>query len=169
MPQSDPSQQRALHQLYEQHNDWLRGWIRKRLDCSEQSADLTHDTFLQVLLRRKASELREPRAYLSSIARSLLIDRFRRRALEQAYLEALASRPEALQPSPEAHSLVIETLLEIDSMLDELGPRGREIFLMAQLDGMSLVGIGQHLGISTNTVRKHFVRAMARCLLLVED
>ncbi|TBV15837.1 secretin and TonB N-terminal domain-containing protein [Stutzerimonas kirkiae] len=69
MPQPDPSQQRALQQLYEQHNDWLRSWIRKRMDCSEQAADLTHDTFLQVLLRRKAIELREPRAYLSSIAR----------------------------------------------------------------------------------------------------
>ncbi|TBU99269.1 sigma-70 family RNA polymerase sigma factor [Stutzerimonas kirkiae] len=169
MPQPDPSQQRALQQLYEQHNDWLRSWIRKRMDCSEQAADLTHDTFLQVLLRRKAIELREPHAYLSSIARSLLIDRFRRRALERAYLEALASHPETLQPSPENHSLVIEALLEIDGMLDELGPRGREIFLMAQLDGMSFVSIGQRLGISTNTVRKHFVRAMARCLLLIED
>lgn len=161
--------QNAVHELYDQHHDWLRGWLRKRMGCSESAADLAHDTFIRLMVTRKAFDLREPRAYLSSIARSLLIDRFRRQNLEQAYLQTLAALPEPVDISPEESSIIIETLLEIDTLLDGLGGRAREIFLLAQLDGLSFVEIGRQLDISVNTVRKHFVRAMTHCLLLIED
>lgn len=161
--------QHALHQLYRDHHGWLQHWLRKKLGCSEQAADLAQDTFVRVITQRKLLELREPRAYLSTIARSLMIDLFRRRTLEQAYLETLATLPEPVAISPQTRSIIIETLLQIDALLDGLGPRAREIFLMAQLDGLSFVEIGRRLGISTNTVRKHFVRAMTHCLLLIED
>ncbi|MGL4316025.1 MAG: sigma-70 family RNA polymerase sigma factor [Pseudomonas sp.] len=168
-PATDPATQQAVHTLYREHHDWLRLWLRKRLPCAESAADLAQDTFVRVLVSRKAFDLREPRAYLSSIARSLMIDGFRRRALEQSYLEALAQLPEPQEISPEARVLILETLLEIDRMLDGLGARGREIFLLAQLDGLSHVEIGRRLGLSTNTVRKHLLRALTQCLLLIED
>lgn len=144
-------------------------WLRKRLPCAENAADLAQDTFVRVLTSRQAQDLREPRAYLSSIARSLMIDGFRRKALEQSYLEALASMPEPLDISPETRVLILETLVEIDHMLDNLGKRSREIFLLAQLEGLSHVEISRRLGVSTNTVRKHLVRALTQCMLLIED
>ena len=74
-----------------------------------------------------------------------------------------------MEISPETRSLIIETLMEIDRLLDGLGGRTREIFLMAQLDGLSYVEIGRRLGVSVTTVKKHAVRALTHCLLLVED
>ncbi|NIE73966.1 sigma-70 family RNA polymerase sigma factor [Pantoea sp. Ap-967] len=168
MPSVDPLQHQAVQSLYAEHHPWLCAWLRKRLGCFDHAQDLAQDTFIRVLLQRKAPELREPRAYLSSVARSLMIDRFRRRALEQAYLETLAARPEALDVSPEARLMIIETLLEIDRMLDGLGARTREIFLLAQLDGLSYVEIGKQLNVSVNTVKKHAVRALTHCLLAAE-
>lgn len=161
--------QKAVHSLYEDHHSWLCGWLRNKLGCVDHAADLAQDTFLRVLTLRKAAELREPRAYLSSIARSLMIDMFRRRALEQAYLEALAARPEPLDISPETRLQIIETLVDIDRLLDGLGSRTREVFLMAQLDGLSYVEIARRLEVSVTTVKKHAMRAMTQCLLLVED
>ncbi|ARU89243.1 sigma-70 family RNA polymerase sigma factor [Pseudomonas sp. M30-35] len=168
-PSTEPTAQQTLHSLYREHHAWLRLWLRKRLPCAESAADLAQDTFVRVLTSRKTQDLREPRAYLSSIARSLMIDGFRRRALENSYLETLALMPEPLEISPETRVLILETLLEIDRMLDNLGARGREIFLLAQLEGLSQVEIGRRLGVSTNTVRKHLVRALTQCLLLIED
>lgn len=165
----DIATQQAVQVLYREHHDWLRHWLRKRLPCTENAADLAQDTFVRVLSSRQAFDLREPRAYLSSIARSLMIDGFRRRALEQSYLDALAAQPEPLDISPEERALIIETLLEIDRLLDGLGPRCREIFLLAQLDGLSHVEIGRRLGVSTNTVRKYVVRGLTQCLLLMGD
>lgn len=54
-------------------------------------------------------------------------------------------------------------------MLDGLGPRTRQIFLMAQLEELSYVEIGQRLGVSVTTVKKHLSKALLQCLLLVED
>ena len=169
MSSVDLSLQHALHTLYEDHHNWLCGWLRKRLGCVDHAADLAQDTFIRVLTQRRAPELREPRAYLSTVARSLMIDLFRRRAVEQAYLETLALIPEPVAFSPEARTLIIETLMEIDRLLDGLGSRTREIFLMAQLDGLSYVEIGRRLGVSVTTVKKHAVRALTHCLLLIED
>ncbi|WP_188036282.1 sigma-70 family RNA polymerase sigma factor [Pseudomonas sp. EZ-C24] len=169
MSSVDYSQQNAVQSLYEAHHQWLCGWLRQRLGCVDNAADLAQDTFIRVITQRKATELREPRAYLSTIARSLMIDMFRRRYLEQAYLETLALSPEPLDISPETRALIIETLMEIDRMLDGLGGRTREIFLLAQLDGLSYVEIGRRLNISVNTVKKHAVRALTHCLLLADD
>ena len=153
MSSVDLSLQQAVHTLYEDHHGWLCGWLRKRLGCHHHAADLAQDTFIRVLTQRKSFELREPRAYLSTIARSLMIDMFRRRAVEQAYLDTLANLPEPVALSPETRSLIIETLMEIDRLLD----------------GLSYVEIGRRLDISVTTVKKHAVRALTHCLLLIED
>lgn len=169
MDQLADHQRRALHELYVEHHGWLKQWLRSRLGCREQAADLAQDTFVRVISQRKLTDLRQPRAYLTTVARSLVIDQYRRRTLEYAYLETLAALPEPVDISPETRSIIIETLMEIDTLLDGMSGRAREIFLMAQLDGLTFTEIGKRLGLSVNTVRKHFVRAMTHCLLLLED
>lgn len=166
---SETSSSQSLQQLYLDNHGWLQQWLRRKTGCREQAADLAQDTFMRLISQRKAQELRQPRAYLSRIARSLLIDQYRRRLLEQAYLESLAALPEPVEVSAQERSLILETLLQIDQMLDGLGPRTREIFLLAQFDGLSHAAIGRQLNLSCNTVSKHFVRAMAHCLLLIGD
>jgi RNA polymerase sigma-70 factor (ECF subfamily) len=162
-------QRRALHDLYAEHHGWLHQWLRRKLGCREQAADLAQDTFVRVITQRKLLELQKPRAYLTTVARSLVIDHYRRRTLEQAYLETLAALPEPVEISPQIRCIIIETLIEIDVLLDGMAARTREIFLMAQLDGLSFVEIGKRLGLSANSVRKHFVRAMTHCLVLLDD
>ncbi|KQQ54500.1 RNA polymerase subunit sigma [Pseudomonas sp. Leaf127] len=159
----------SLHHLYQQHHGWLNAWLRARLGHSSDAADLAQDTFMRVLTARNVEVIREPRTYLSAIARALMIDRFRRRAVEQAYLDTLMLRPEALDISPQTRLSIIETLTAVDAMLDGLGERTRSIFLAVQLEGLSYVAVGERLGVSVTTVKKHMVRAMTECLLLVED
>ena len=158
----------SLHQLYQTHNGWLKTWLRTRLGNAADAADLAQDTFVRVLAARNVEAIREPRTYLSSIARALMIDRFRRQAVEQAYLDALALRPEAVDISPETRLLIIETLTAVDAMLDGLGERTRSIFLAVQLEGLSYVAAGERFGVSVTTVKKHMIRAITNCLLLAQ-
>lgn len=155
--------------IYRSHHSWLRTWIRRRLECTDQACDLAQDVFTRVLLQRRTDELREPKAYLSSIARNLMVDMFRRHSIEQAYADALIIRTDAVAPSPEERHQIIQTLLEIDRLLDDLGTRARSIFLLVQLEGLSLAEVSRQMKLSTNTVRKHFIRAMAQCLALMDD
>lgn len=158
-----------IEHLYGEHHGWLKGWLRTRTGNSADAADLAQDTFMRMLTLRQLPTLREPRHYLVTIARGLLIDKARRKALELAYLEVLAARPESLQVSPETYHMIIESLLTIDRMLDGLGMRTRQIFLMVQLEGLSYVQVGKQLGLSVTTVKNHLGKALMQCILLMDD
>lgn len=163
------SSQQSLQQLYREHSSWLNGWLRRRLGCAENAADLAQDTFLRVLSKeRELPALHEPRAYLSTIAHSLLVNHWRRQAIERAYLEALALQPEQRAPSPEAAELIIETLLAIDALLLRLPSKVREAFLLSQLDGLTYAAIALRLQVSERMVKKYMAQAMLQCLLLAE-
>lgn len=163
---ADGAVHKGLETLYREHNRWLHGWLRQRLSSCADAADLAQDTFIRVLLARTADSLNEPRHYLATIARGLVIDLYRRRSLETAYLEALALQPERYAPSAEARAAILDTLMAIDRMLDGLGPRTRAIFLAVQLDGLSYEKAANKLGVSVTTVRKHLARGLLHCLLV---
>lgn len=149
--------------LYQTHHAWLRGWLWARVGCRENAADLAQDTFIRLLRARQASPLKEPRAYLSSIARGLMIDQFRRRALERAYQDSLACVPEDEAPSEEQRLIILDTLERLDRALHQLKPRTRQAFLLAQLDGLSILQIAEHLQVSRATVERDLARALGVC------
>ncbi len=155
----------ALDRLYIEHHGWLQGWLQTRLNNRADAADLAQDTFLR-LLQRRIGELAEPRAYLRTVARGLVIDLWRRRDIERAWLETIAQLPEQQAPSPETGLLIIESLIAIDSLLDELPAAVREAFLLAQLDGMTCPAIAQRLGVSLSTVERYIAKALRHCYRL---
>jgi len=63
----------SIERLYSDHHSWLLGWLRGRLGNAFDAADLAQDTFVRVLLRRPLPPLRQPRSYLSTIARGLVV------------------------------------------------------------------------------------------------
>lgn len=155
--------------LYGDHHPWLLGWLRRKLSGSDHAADLAHDTFVRVLTaqtEQRALVLREPRAYLTTVARNLLINHVQRLSLEQAWMDAMAQLPEPMAPSPEQQLLILETLHQIDAMLNGLPPKVREAFLLSQLDGLSYAQVAQQLGVTDRTVKRYMAQAFAQCILL---
>lgn len=154
----------SIEALYCDHHSWLKGWLVRRLGNSEQAADLAHDTFMRLLgSERVPSVLNEPRAYLTTVAQNLLSNLWRREKLEKAYLEALAMTPEALAPSPEEQAILLETLLELDQLLDGLPALVRRAFLLSQLEGLTHAQVAEALGISIPTVKRYLVKGLQRC------
>ena len=151
--------------LYNDHHHWLTGWLRRKLGCPENAADLAQDTFIRVLSAREAPTLIEPRAFLTTVAKRVLFNFYRRQDLERAYLEALAQMPEHVAPSEEDRAIILQTLLELDQLLDGLPKQVKRAFLLAQLDGLTYAQIGAHLGISIATVKRHLTKAAMRCYL----
>lgn len=156
--------ERDVERLYIAHHGWLKGWLQRRLGGHADAEDLAQDTFVRVMRSRSPlADLRQPLAYLATIANSLLVNRWRRQAVERAYLEALAARPERVAPSEEERLLLIEALVEVDELLHGLAAQVREIFLMSQLDGLTYPQIAAYLGLSVNQVQKAMGKAFAAC------
>ena len=162
-----PSHTVAVQHIYEQHQSWLHGWLRGKLHNACDAADVAHDTFVRILGGRHAAQILEPRDYLATIARGLVIDRYRRHAIEQAYKQSLAERPDATAISEEDKAIIIETLVAVDKALASLGERSRRIFMLSQIDGLTYQQIADQLQVSLTTVKKHMVRALTECSMIM--
>lgn len=159
------SHAQATQTLYLQHHGWLVARLRRKLGCAWDAADLAQSTFVRVLTAsgQRLEELAEPRAYLTTVAQRLLANHLRRRQIERAYLEALASLPEPVAPAPEVRLMVLETLCAIDRLLDGLPVVARKAFLLWRLEELTQEQIAEQLGLSRTTVRRHLAAAAERC------
>lgn len=162
MAAAEPAAHAHVHALYNDHHGWLQGWLRRKLGNACDAADLAQDVFVR-LLHRESVPIREPRTYLGRIANGLVIDHWRRRELERAWLETLAHLPEAQAPSPESRLNFLQTLIEIDRMLDALKPKVRTAFLWAQLEGLTCPQIAGRLGVSLSTAERYVSTALRHC------
>jgi RNA polymerase sigma-70 factor (ECF subfamily) len=154
-----------INTLYREHHGWLFAWLRKKLGCPHHAADLAHDTFIRILSLSHAPCLHEPRAYLTITAKRLIIDRARRRQIEQSYLAELALAAETMRnfPSPEEVLAVIQALTQISAALDGLAGKPRQAFLLHYLDGQTHAAVASQLGVSTRMIQKYLVQALVHC------
>lgn len=150
--------------LYRSHQSWLYHWLRRRMGCAHNAADLAQDTYVRLLSSGRFPTQEQARPHLLQIAKGLVIDRHRRRLIEQAYLDTLASQPEAFAPSPEETALIIETLVRIDSALAQLKPAVRDTFLLSRFEGLTYSEIASRLNIAVATVRKYMLVAIQSCM-----
>ncbi|MCU7371974.1 sigma-70 family RNA polymerase sigma factor [Paucibacter sp. O1-1] len=159
-----------MHALYSEHQAWLLDWLRRKLGCAHQAADVVQDTFLRILASREAlGAMREPRAYLSATAQRLLVDQARRRLIEQAYLDELArtvAQHPACHASPEQTLAAVQALAQISALLERAPAHAREAFLCHYLDGQTHAEIAHALGVSTRMVQKYLVQVLLQCRAL---
>ncbi|HCU85205.1 sigma-70 family RNA polymerase sigma factor [Methylophilus sp. OH31] len=165
MPAADATPQQALRTFYHAHHTWLVNWLKRRLGCVHHANDLAHDTFLKLVAKPSTlTHIQEPRAFLSTVAHGLMVDQFRKSALEQAYLDAIRHLPVSLAPSPEEHLAMLEILLQIDLLFRGLKPNVRNAFLLSKLEGLTYPEIAMRLGISLRTVETYMAEALRHLL-----
>lgn len=159
-PSLDPMQQ--AQELFTGHHAWLLSRLKARLRNTAEAQDVASETFLRVVAAPSPAQIDEPRAFLTTIAKRLLFTLWRRRELEQAYLQTLSQSPQEFVPSPEEHAILLETLDMIAHALDGLSLKARQTFLLSQLDGLTYQAIAEQLSISHSTVRRHMTEAFRR-------
>lgn len=150
-----------LHSLFREHYAWLRDHMRRPAGSFHGAEDVASEAFVQLAQYGKLDQVREPRALLTTIAKRVLFETWRRRDLEQAYLETLAQAPHPTYPSPEERALIIEALVAVEAALDSLPVKARRAFLYSQLDAMTYAEIAKALGVSASMVRQYMTQALS--------
>lgn len=157
----------TVDMLYADHHSWLRAWLQRRLGNAADAADLAHEAFLRLIVKPASRGFNSPieaRAYLRAMAQGMCVNLWRRREIEQAWLDTLAAQPEDFAPSAERQAIVLEALQEIAELLQGLSAKAAQAFLMSTLCGMTAAEVGQALGVSSRMVRKYVAQAMLRCM-----
>lgn len=154
--------------MYRSHHQWLQALLCKRVGNRGEALELAHDVFVLLLKRpRQLNGFEGERAYLSRLAHGLSTDLLRRRALEQAWLAALALRTDrAVVPSVEDQAIILETLNQVAAMLQRLPQKVASAFILAHVDGEKYQEIAARLGVSERMVKKYIAQAMLHCALI---
>lgn len=155
----------VIDTLYRAHHGWLTAWLRKKMTCPHHAADLSHDTFIRLLLLPEIPDLREPRAYLLVTANRLMINLNRKHRVEAEVLHCVATLNCDLSGQDVAHTSAVRQLLErvLHMLIEELDEQSRNAFLMSRVDGMTYAEIAQVMNISESRVKQHLVKALAYC------
>lgn len=164
MSGADTSHSEYVGGLFRSHYQWLCTRLRRHLDSSAHAEDIAADTFVQLLTSPGVVPIRQPRALLTTIAQRLMYQLWRRRDLEQAYLDALQLDDVYEAPSPEDLAQMIEALQCIDQLLDGLPAKVKATFLLSQVNGLTYPEIAAELGISQRSVSDYMTKAVNRCL-----
>lgn len=124
------------------------------------------EVFLRLLRIKDHEVVRNPQAYLYTVATHVLHQHFLEQAARPETMDPLQIVSEvqfATAPDP-AHEVEIEQRLEqIGRALEEVSPRAYATLVMYRCEGMTLQEIGERLGVSHVMARKYLARAIAYC------
>jgi RNA polymerase sigma-70 factor (ECF subfamily) len=155
--------QQFLSTEFRRSYGWLAGSVHRLVGSRNDAEDLASSAFVELAEIEEFERIRQPRALLSTIARRLTYEFWRRRDLERHYVEELARQPDCHDASPEELCLAVEELVRIDAALRRLSARGREAFLLSQYEGLGYAEIAARLGVSVSMVRKYVAQALDAC------
>jgi RNA polymerase sigma factor (sigma-70 family) len=155
-------------QLNARYHGPLMAYFAKRIRNHTDAEDLTQETLLRILGSPAVTELQHPEAYVFTIASNLLKE-YRRKSqrfnpevcvpIEDALAGELVS--ELVEDlTPERLLLNRDSLEEALRLLEELGERTRDIFVLFRLENVKQKDIAKVFGISQSTVEKHVMRAV---------
>lgn len=107
------------------------------------------------------------KAWLFAAARNLYCDQVRRAAREQQLLETLCPGPQLDAPDETAADALER--VDLNSLLEQLPPEDRQLFLLRYQHGWNATQLGQQLGLPPATVRTRLARIRARLQQEMED
>ncbi|KGK00088.1 RNA polymerase sigma factor [Thalassotalea sp. ND16A] len=149
-----------------ENNLFLKRLLKKYLYCEHDIEDVVQEVYIKAVNADKLDEIRQPRAFLITIAKNLAINEIRRKSrktteyiedaamsIAQQELSASAELELEAEQSMQIHCEAIETLPEIC----------KKVYLLRKVHGMKHKEISNHLGISLSSVEKHLRSSILNC------
>lgn len=150
----------TLEAAWAAHEAELGAWLRAQCRNRDEAAEILQDTFVRALHQGpRFDQVREPRAWLYTVARRLLIDRARARRPLESLPDELADEIAAPQADASPVSALIECL---PVALAGLTPADRELIQHCDLDGEAQAAAAQRLGVSLPALKSRLLRARQR-------
>ena len=141
----------------------------RRISNSAEAEDLTQEVLVK-LLELPERDVRNPEAYIFSIAANLLRDRHRRLTVRAAWHGDAQNADlgiDRIDPLRQAESR--EQAVLVGKILSEMSQRAREILLLFRVERMKKRDIAESFGMSVSGVDKHLMKATAYLTKRMED
>ena len=139
------------------HEPALRAWLHGRLGAAMEVDDIVQETYAVLAAMDDVGHVRNPRAYLFTAAKSVVLQHLRRARIVSIEVVAEIDRlPMAWdERSPERYAGAHQELRLLSDALSALPSKCRQAFALRKIEGLSQREVAQRMGISENTVEKH--------------
>lgn len=146
---------------YEEHSDFLRGYLANLLHSIHDANDIVQESFLHLWFARSSGPIHNPRAFLVTTASNLVKDNCRlahTRAMRDGVPVEDVEIPDLADPSRMMES--DQALALIVSTLRQLRPSTQEAFFLDRVERCSHEQIAARMGVTVSMVEKHMDYAM---------
>jgi RNA polymerase sigma factor (sigma-70 family) len=148
------------------HGRQLRRYLSSRMRQATDVPDLVQEVFLRLLRIKDPAAIRNPQAYLYTIASHVLhqymLERSGAPEAMDPFEVAARAEPDAVR-DPAYEVELVDRVEKFAHALEQLSPRSHAALIMYRCDGLSLDQIAERLGVSRPMVRKYLARAIAFC------
>ncbi len=168
MTESELERRRRFDALFASHSADVIAYCSWRAGSASDAQDAAAEVFLTAW--RRLDELPEgdaARVWLYATARRMMANQRRARRRRAALHERLAREAASDRSEPPSAAGPEETLVHV--ALHRLGPRDREVLLLAEWEGLSPAQIASVLGCLTVTARGRLHRARHRFRTIFEE
>lgn len=141
----------------------LRAFIRRRVGSDADADDLLQDVLARLVERRNEISGGSIPAWLFTVARRAIVDRYRARGGAAGVREADAAMAD------EGHGPTRELAACLEPMLMLLDDDDRALLRRVDMDGESQAEIARRLGVSVSTVKSRTQRARSRLRTALTD
>jgi RNA polymerase sigma-70 factor (ECF subfamily) len=148
------------------HGRRLRRYLAARLRGAADVSDLVQEVFLRLMRVDRHESIRNPEAYVMTVAGHVLHQHMLRKAAAPELLSAvdvLVDLQNAIETNPVAQIDAQRRLEALDRTLQRLAPRVHATFVLHRRDGMTLEEIAKKLGVSRPMVKKYLAKAILQC------
>lgn len=146
--------------------DALVRFLRHRTGNSDDAREIAHETWLRLAEQPDAhgKPIEDARAYLSTAAAHIVLDRQRRAQWLSAHAHDSAVTGALATHAPDvADGLMYrQAVAAVDAALNAMPERVRHVFVACRLQGEPQGAVAERLGVSLNTVERDLIAANDR-------
>jgi len=138
----------------------LRHFLRRRVRNAADVPDLMQEVFLRLLRVRNHESIRNPEAYLMTIAQQHRLDVVRENSVD--FEEVLADLRSCSAADPVLELTAEQCREKLEEALQRMAPRVQATFLLHRRDGLTTDQVSERLGISRPMAKKYLVKALVQ-------
>jgi len=165
VPEAPIYSEAEFEKIYNENYETVYRFISRRVSDIEATRGLAYDTFLKLWYQlNKGNQPANITAYLFTIAKSLIFDRYQKTAKQKEKSIRIDFIPEMENPSlnPEQTLLNNELKGVLDKSMNMLPTQAARIFKMIRVEGFNYKEVANKLNISTSTVDTQLQRAIKK-------
>jgi RNA polymerase sigma-70 factor (family 1) len=143
-------------EVYRRYWKMLINTAYKRLNTIEEAEELVQELLISLFDRRNVIQIHGSlEAYLKNALKYKILNLYRSKYTREQYAALILKANNCENVNPEQHLLAKETMQGINSALQKLPEKCKEVFVLSKIELLSNKAIALQLSISVSTVEKH--------------